>query len=411
MTSDVRFASMKQLRPQDWVLVLGLAFMPLIAVVAHKGLVVILIIMGSVAFWSVLTEQRLASVFTRSTLLFCGVGIVWLIVASVMSPDPLAGVVKTLQITGLGVLFLGVASHLRTLPPENKANCTRALVWGALAAFVFIIAGYLAVAVFDQDVIEIQRAKKITVLYPGFIVLSLLLPGVFGYFQQKKRMLAVWGIAVVALLLSIAIDSMLATVLVALTVFLYVLFRNDPWQLPRVLALLLVVMTVTLPISMPLILDRVAVVFVQDENGSTDEAKPVVGSVAHHYEIWRFAADRAAERPFLGWGLDSSRALPGGHRLLAENAELLPLHPHNAVLQIWLELGVPGLMLLCVVMWRTYMPPGWESFSRREVLIRTLTVSAAFVAASATFGIWQSWWLSAIALALASTSLWHEGEV
>lgn len=410
MTTETRFANMTQIRPLDWVQVLGFFSVPLLAVIAHKGLVVILICLGGVAVRSALQQQQLGEIFTRRTVLICGAGLAWLFLASLMSPDPMAGVSKTLQIAGLGVLFFLVTWHLRTLPGEKKTIVIAALAFGTLTAFGLLIFGYFAVGVFGQDMIEILRANKISVLYPGFVVSAILLPSVFGYLQQKKRPAAVWGVAAIALALSFAINSITASALVAVTIVLYAMFRKDPWQLPRVLALVLVVATITLPVSMPLVLDRVAVAFVEDENVSTDGADPVVGSVAHHYQIWRFAADRAAERPFLGWGFNSSRMLPGGHQLMAENAELLPLHPHNAVLQVWLELGVPGLLLLCFVLWRTYMPPGWQDFTRRELLTRTLTVSAVFIAASATFGIWQSWWLSAIALALASTSLWHEGE-
>src|SRR5262249_19741940 len=35
-------------------------------------------------------------------------------------------------------------------------------------------------------------------------------------------------------------------------------------------------------------------------------------SVTHRMLIWRFVSDRIAERPVLGWGLNSSRAIPGG---------------------------------------------------------------------------------------------------
>lgn len=401
---------MTQFRPLDWALLFGFVLMPLLAVVAHKALVVILICLGAIALIAAVNQSKLGVIFARRSVLFCSVGFAWLFLTSLMSPDPMAGVLKSLQIAALGVLYFLLTWHLRTLPGDKKALVIAALVMSTLSAIVLLVLGYFAIGVVGQDMIEIRRANKLTVLFPGFVVAAILLPGVFGFLQQKKWSGAIWVIAAVAIALSFAIDSFTATVLVTITVIFYALFRNDPSQLPRILALVLVVVTITLPISMPLVLDRVAVVFVEDERVSTDDTTPVVGSVSHHYQVWRFAADRAAERPFLGWGFNSSRTLPGGHELMAENAELLPLHPHNAVLQVWLELGVPGLVLLCFVLWRTFMPTGWQEFNRRELLIRTLTVAAVFIAASATFGIWQSWWLSAIALALASTSLWHKGE-
>src|SRR6202034_4481699 len=65
-------------------------------------------------------------------------------------------------------------------------------------------------------------------------------------------------------------------------------------------------------------------------------------SVVHRIFIWRFTAERIAERPLLGWGMDAARDLPGGKPTVASlfpgaqipaDAELLPLHPHDAVLE------------------------------------------------------------------------------
>ena len=94
----------------------------------------------------------------------------------------------------------------------------------------------------------------------------------------------------------------------------------------------------------------------------------------HRLLIWRFASDRVADRPFLGWGMDASREIPGGKANLTDllpglntdiGAQALPLHPHNGLLQWRLELGMPGLVLgLAIVVvvlyrlgWRTPLTP------------------------------------------------------
>lgn len=64
-------------------------------------------------------------------------------------------------------------------------------------------------------------------------------------------------------------------------------------------------------------------------------------------EIWDYFSYRLAEHPWLGWGLGTSKLLdyqnPHGnlYTVLAHNAP----HPHNVVLQLWVELGLPGLAL------------------------------------------------------------------
>ena len=86
-------------------------------------------------------------------------------------------------------------------------------------------------------------------------------------------------------------------------------------------------------------------------------------SALHRMLIWDFTAERIAERPLLGWGMEASRTVPGGRgqpeaaaldrmrvtdpgqrRWFAEpHVQILPLHPHNGALQLWLELGAVGV--------------------------------------------------------------------
>jgi len=64
-------------------------------------------------------------------------------------------------------------------------------------------------------------------------------------------------------------------------------------------------------------------------------------------QIWRFSAERALEHPIFGWGLEASRAIPnyGEETLLSKGGAIISNHTHNIPLQLWLELGIPGLAL------------------------------------------------------------------
>jgi O-antigen ligase len=117
--------------------------------------------------------------------------------------------------------------------------------------------------------------------------------------------------------------------------------------------------------------------------------------------IWRFTADRIADRPFFGWGFDASRSIPGGDKILGAGEVALPLHPHNAPLQWWLELGLPGALIGVAFLTATVRA------IHRAILGRTdsaaafgLMVSAA-VMAFVSYGIWQSWWVAILALSAA----------
>ncbi|MDB5415120.1 MAG: hypothetical protein JWR10_3455 [Rubritepida sp.] len=139
------------------------------------------------------------------------------------------------------------------------------------------------------------------------------------------------------------------------------------------------------------------------------DASHLPSSAAHRLLIWDFAAARVAERPILGWGMDASRAIPGGTgapdaAMLREfgltspaatqwfaGAQLLPLHPHNAALQVWLELGVVGAalmaLLLAMLALRARSPAACGAFA------------AGLVVAMLSYGAWQYWWVAGLLLA------------
>jgi exopolysaccharide production protein ExoQ len=116
-------------------------------------------------------------------------------------------------------------------------------------------------------------------------------------------------------------------------------------------------------------------------------------SLLHRMEVWGHAAARALETPLHGQGVDASRSLPIKDEVsrfepLMNSA--LPLHPHNAFLQVWLELGALGAALALIVLWR---------LSAGAVLPVALGYAACALAlASSAYGIWQAWWMCGLAV-------------
>jgi exopolysaccharide production protein ExoQ len=128
-------------------------------------------------------------------------------------------------------------------------------------------------------------------------------------------------------------------------------------------------------------------------------------STYHRLLVWEFTSHRLAERPVLGWGFNTSRAIPGGGEGLDVSEPALPLHPHNAALQWRLELGIlgtlfgAGLLLVSTEMARRYTAGG---VARAGAVA---TIGATFVIAMISFGAWQTWWISAIFLIAGFTVL------
>lgn len=118
-------------------------------------------------------------------------------------------------------------------------------------------------------------------------------------------------------------------------------------------------------------------------------------------EIWAYALERVSEAPVFGHGLDASRTMEDEIILRGVALHLLPLHPHNAGLHIWMETGALGAGLV------------GAAFSVIGLVLRRVApnpeaaAGIAFVTAgwftmtTLGYGVWQEWHHGALALALA----------
>lgn len=124
--------------------------------------------------------------------------------------------------------------------------------------------------------------------------------------------------------------------------------------------------------------------------------KLVPASWDQRLNIWTFAADHIQNHPFRGWGLDASRTF----------GSAIPLHTHNAELQLWLELGAIGAALAGVFFcWLAYGVVRISERSRGEAAMAAAALVSYLVIGGLSFGIWQEWWLGLGALTLIACGL------
>jgi O-antigen ligase len=127
-------------------------------------------------------------------------------------------------------------------------------------------------------------------------------------------------------------------------------------------------------------------------------------SISHRLQIWRFVADAVAERPVAGWGLNASRDLPGGIDEVSPGARRLPLHPHNGMLQWWLELGAVGAALGTGLVVLTILGAGRLGTAGPVRAGALAATAGAIVVALTGYGIWQAWWMAVLWLAAGFTA-------
>jgi len=113
-------------------------------------------------------------------------------------------------------------------------------------------------------------------------------------------------------------------------------------------------------------------------------------------DIWAFAAGNIQHHPLRGWGLDASRTF----------GPAIPLHTHNAPLQIWLELGAVGAALVGVFFaWLAYGILRMTARSRGNGAMAAAALTTYIVIGGLSFGVWQEWWLALGALTLIACNL------
>ena len=225
--------------------------------------------------------------------------------------------------------------------------------------------------------------------------------------------LALWSARRHMLLLSLIIATALALVLIPSTTNrIAAVLGLGVWftalLLPRLTAALMAIGVVAFALVMPY-----AVSYELPTNEAVvslhHHAPWIKFSALHRLLIWRFTSERIRERPWLGWGMDASRELPGGHDKLIDTlsepiipplSDALPLHPHNAFLQWRVELGLPAT-LFCALVVALLL---WRSGASGPTQVRAASLACAAVGLTIAllgYGVWQAWWMSTLWLAAA----------
>ncbi|XBQ16847.1 MAG: O-antigen ligase family protein [Oceanicaulis sp.] len=116
--------------------------------------------------------------------------------------------------------------------------------------------------------------------------------------------------------------------------------------------------------------------------------------------IWSETLARLSEAPFFGHGLDASRSMSRPGELRGQAFDLLPLHPHNAGLHIWLEAGAVGAGLCAAALAGTGIALGRAGLAPPVAAGLAFAGTAWAMLVILGYGLWQEWHHGALALAL-----------
>jgi len=115
------------------------------------------------------------------------------------------------------------------------------------------------------------------------------------------------------------------------------------------------------------------------------------GAAAARVEIWDALSQLISQKPIFGYGANTTRELVLPSENVFRSFKTI-LHPHNFALQIWLELGLIGVIGFSYIFWRIM---GFiEKIPQFVLRLNALGVFIAWLSVAAVgYGMWQSWWV------------------
>jgi O-antigen ligase len=129
-------------------------------------------------------------------------------------------------------------------------------------------------------------------------------------------------------------------------------------------------------------------------------------SAQHRMEIWHFAALRSLDWPLFGHGINASRDIPNGGAVsmfLGPDKPIIPLHPHNGFLQIWLELGLTGVTIVAGLL--LFLLNATRKWPVKTQPFALATYGAGIIIAGLAFGLWQTWWMATLAFSVVACAI------
>ena len=360
------------------------ALLPIVSVIAPKGTVVLLLLAAALAVpthWWVHRRFPIPDLRISIALVLL---VVWCAIASAWSDDSTRSLVLALRIAVIlaaGMILLAISAAL------DDATRKRIGQW-LIAGFGLSLALMAVEVGLDYPLLrsfkEANAGNEAVWFNRGAVAMALIVWPLAAYLWSRGLG---WKALVIPVLLGIAsffLESAAATLgfVAGVVTVLLVLSHRKAGLVVTIAASVLVF------VGMPFAAREM-------HSHGWHRADWLVGSAQHRVEIWNFSIQRIAEKPLLGWGFDGSRHMQALYPDASTTGrELSALHPHNAPLQIMLELGAVGAVIALALLGLVAVRLGATPYGGRT-FAQAFFVSALAIG-SVTYGLWQNWWLALI---------------
>ncbi len=398
--------------PQAILLSFAFLVLPFVAVFASAQMTALLILIGGL----MLLTNPVSGLgpLSRQHILLPVLGLlVWGVLSGFWVIEGVEFASRIGKLAGLTVLGVLAIIHAQECADRDKRMMAQSL--GIGCAILLLLYGFERMT--DSLLLGLFTDKSPAELFaalnrPGSILVMLVWPTLAILAWLGRPTLALWLIPVT---LASVFGS--AGMIAFVALFCGILVAASGAILPRFTTWLLAIL-----IPVGLLLSPVFVKNTEIQESLAGVLEDSGKSIRHRLIIWDFTGSKIAEAPLLGHGLASSRHLPGSTQSALDyvqeqgitwtrkidrsglsRSSVLSLHPHNGALQIWVELGILGIVLIstfCVLAaFACNRGDRWQRSARFGLFTTTLFICLV------SYGQWQSWWVATLFFSGAAISL------
>ena len=379
---------------------------PVFAVAMPKGIALVLAILGISSAGFLIYEKEWPQM--PSFMLMFIPGIIWAGLSIIWSVSYLDSTNKLFQLIGVYISVILFNDMLNKITENEKKRLKKAIIYIIILVYIITLFDFATNGKFTIMFASLlgKNTKGITtyVQTSPFLKNAAIIINLILWVGLTVARINVWKkfiVFILSVFVLILLKSMTALASMIIGGLLLVIYMYARVYITVTLAIFFTIFIFIMPI-MPKVLPPPMDIL---------RAVPLIpNSMYHRLSIWEFVAEKISEKPIIGHGLDGSRAISGGkdqivvdinipNRLTSiHTQERLPLHPHNSVLQWWLELGLIGALLFGLpISYAIYKIPVYFKETLNQATALVILTSSIIVSMSA-YGFWQSWWLSLIGI-------------
>jgi O-antigen ligase len=356
-------------------------------VFAPRSAAWLITILGSVGLF--VARHDLKSLVNKRLSLYALALAGYMLLGCLWAVDPLHSLRSSLAFSGLILCGMGMYPLFKNLKPREREYMAWVLMAGMTVALVLIILEWM----FGRPWLKCCNVSPAKAYTNASIMLAILFWPAVNMLRQTYHKIILLCLCMTVMILADCDASMLG--------LLGASFIIGFWNvLKPIFAKLWVwvmgIAFVVVPLAFNIFLTDLQIVKINE--------KMRFFSYIHRLYVWQAASNKIKDYHFMGAGMDASRIdkvggeikqyffLRSDNRIDHFHSKGIPMHPHNAPLQIWLELGVIGVLLIMAMIIHVGRMPLASEFAT----VLTVVTLVGLV----SVGAWQSWFISTVLFAL-----------